>query len=175
LDRNIAKIKDRITDAIAHKHALEVILWDHTLQASTLLFMRYQMVWLLRLVDPKHQYPRQVLSLPLPDSPSKEFNHLPEYLVECIGNILSFVSIYTPEVLISTQLTELLIFAVTFLRSSKYIQKATLKSKLVEIIFWGMRPGGPSRSSSGYLGELIHGNKFVLQHLMHALMNFYIG
>ncbi|KAA8910425.1 ubiquitin elongating factor core-domain-containing protein [Sphaerosporella brunnea] len=174
LDRNIERIKTRIIDAISHKQALEVILFDHTLQASSLLFMRYQMVWLLRLVDPKHQYPRQMLSLPLPDAPSEEFNHLPEYLVECVGSIISFVSIFTPEALISTQLTELLAFAVTFLRSSKYIQKATLKSKLVEIIFWGMRPGGPSRSSSGYLGELVHGNQFVLQHLMHALMNFYI-
>jgi ubiquitin conjugation factor E4 B len=92
--------------------------------------------------------------------------------VETVGNIVSFVSAFTPEVLVSTQLTELLLFSVTFLRSSSYIQKATLKSKLVEIIFWGLRP---SRAGAGYLGELIHGNKFVLQHLMHALMNFYIG
>jgi len=91
--------------------------------------------------------------------------------VETVGNIVSFVSAFTPEVLVSTQLTELLLFSVTFLRSSSYIQKATLKSKLVEIIFWGLRP---SRAGPGYLGELIHGNKFVLQHLMHALMNFYI-
>jgi ubiquitin conjugation factor E4 B len=108
----------------------------------------------------------------LPDPPAKEFNHLPEYIVESVGNTISFVSIYTPEVLISTQLADLLIFAVTFLQSSKYIQKATLKSKLVEIIYWGIRP---ARSGPGYLAELIHSNPFVLKHLMHAMMNFYIG
>lgn len=100
------------------------------------------------------------------------FNHLPEYVVESVGHIISFVSMYTPDVLISTQLTDLLIFAVTFLRSSAYIQKATLKSRLVEIIFWGIRPG---RGGTGYLAELIHGNTFVKQHLMRAMMNFYIG
>ena len=108
----------------------------------------------------------------MPDPPTAVFNHLPEYVVESVGHIISFVSIYTPDVLISTQLTDLLIFAVTFLRSSKYIQKATLKSKLVEIIYWGIRPG---RGGTGYLAELVHGNPFVKQHLMHAMMNFYIG
>lgn len=94
-------------------------------------------------------------------------------MIENVGHLLSFVSIYTPQVLIPTQLTELLIFAVTFLRSSSYILKANLKSKLVEIIYLGMhenRNGGP-----GYLAEIVHGNPFVLQHLMHALMNIYIG
>ncbi|KAF8541369.1 ubiquitin elongating factor core-domain-containing protein [Trichophaea hybrida] len=171
LDRNIAKIKGRLDGAIAHRYALEVVLFDTTVQAAALLFMRYQMVWLLRLVDSTHQYPRKILTLPLPDPPSKEFSHLPEYMVESVGNIISFVSIYTQEALISSQLSDLLVFAITFLRSSKYIQKATLKSKLVEIIYWGTLPG---RSGNGYLGELVHGNPFVLQHLMHALMNFYI-
>ena len=61
LDRNIAKIKDRLDNAIAYRLALEVILFDNNVQASALLFMRYQMVWLLKLVDGTHQYPHQVL------------------------------------------------------------------------------------------------------------------
>lgn len=90
-----------------------------------------------------------------------------------MGQLLSFVGHYTPEALIPTQLTELLIFAVTFLRSSSYIKKANVKSRLVEIIFLGIytgQRGGPP----GYLAEKIHTHPFVLQHLMHALMNFYI-
>lgn len=62
LDRNIAKIQDRVDAAVALRYALEVILMDPAMQASSLLFMRYQMVWLLRLVDPNHQYPSTMLS-----------------------------------------------------------------------------------------------------------------
>lgn len=59
LDRNIKKIKERLDKAIAYKYAQEVALFDSSVQASALLFMRYQMVWLLRLVDPTNQYPAQ--------------------------------------------------------------------------------------------------------------------
>ena len=62
VDRNIEKIRVRVDAAIALKYSLEVALLDSTMQASTLLFMRYQMVWLLRLVDPRHQYPSTILS-----------------------------------------------------------------------------------------------------------------
>ncbi|KAI5778196.1 ubiquitin elongating factor core-domain-containing protein [Geopyxis carbonaria] len=172
LQRNIEKIKERIDDALAYKASLEGILLDPTLAAPTLLFMRYQMVWLLRVVDINHEYPRLMPILPLPEPSPQEFNHLPEYMIESVGHLLSFISIHNPQVLIPTQLTELLTFAVTFLRSSSYIQKATLKSKLVEIIFLGVYDTPYGRP--GYLVELIHGNSFVLEHLMHALMNFYI-
>ena len=61
IDRDIARIKDRIASATAMRVALSSILMDKNLSAQTLLFMRYQMVWLLRLVDPTHQYPKKVL------------------------------------------------------------------------------------------------------------------
>ncbi|KAI5792948.1 ubiquitin elongating factor core-domain-containing protein [Pyronema domesticum] len=172
LDRNIKKIKERLDKAIAYKYAQEVALFDNSVQASALLFMRYQMVWLLRLVDSTNQYPIQIPTLPLPEQPAPEFCHLPEYMVESIGNIMSFVALYTSDLLISTQLADLMVFSVTFFRSSTYIPKVTLKSKLVEIIYWGILPN--SRGGTGFLAELIHGNRFVLQHLMHALMTFYI-
>ncbi|TGZ80428.1 hypothetical protein EX30DRAFT_396422 [Ascodesmis nigricans] len=169
LDRNIAKIKARLDDGYSLRFALESIIIDPLLSASTLLFMRYQMVWLLRLVDPTHNYPTSMVSLPLPLPSSQEFNNLPEYFIEDVGQLLSFVGHYTHEALIPTQLTDLLVFAVTFLRSSAYIKKANVKSKLVEIIYLGIYNG-----SRGYLTEKIHSHSFVLQHLMHALMNFYI-
>ena len=61
IDRDIARIKNRIDSATAMRVALASILMDKNLSAQTLLFMRYQMVWLLRLVDPTHQYPKKVL------------------------------------------------------------------------------------------------------------------
>ncbi len=39
--------------------AVEGVLKDELAQARSMQFMRYVIVWLLRLVDPRHAYPSQ--------------------------------------------------------------------------------------------------------------------
>lgn len=73
----------------------------------------------------------------------------------------------------TTQVDELVIFCITFLDMSTYIRKPSLKSKLVEILYYGISPY--RGKSTGILGDVINGHPFALQNLMHALMNFYIG
>lgn len=122
---------------------------------------------------PTVQYKLTSNSLPLPAEAPPEFSALPEYFIEDIGLCFGFVGRYLPECIVTTQVDELVIFCTTFLRTSTYIKKPNLKSKLVEILYYGISPY--RGKTAGMLGDVINGHKFVLQHLLNALMNFYIG
>ncbi|CAZ79267.1 unnamed protein product [Tuber melanosporum] len=171
-DRNIERMRERIDQGIAYKCALEVFLFDGLSQTRTLLFMRYLTTWLLRVVTPTHGYPEKLIKLPLPKEPPEQFSCLPEYFIEDIGLCFGFVGRYLPECIVTTQVDELVIFCITFLDMSTYIRKPSLKSKLVEILYYGISPY--RGKSTGILGDVINSHPFALQNLMHALMNFYI-
>lgn len=171
-DRNIEKLRQRIDEGIAYKFALEVFLFDGLSQTRSLMFMRYLTTWLLRLVSPGNSFPQRMMSLPLPEDAPPEFSTLPEYFIEDIGLCFGFVGRYLPECIATSQVDELVIFCTTFLRTSTYIKKPNLKSKLVEILYYGISPY--RGKAAGMLGDVINTHKFVLQHFLHALMNFYI-
>ncbi|RPA95546.1 hypothetical protein L873DRAFT_1774205 [Choiromyces venosus 120613-1] len=171
-DRNIERMRERIDQGVAYKYALEVFLFDGLSQTRTLLFMRYLTTWMLRVVTPTHDYPEKLIKLPLPKEPPEQFSCLPEYFIEDIGLCFGFVGRYLPECIVTTQVDELVIFCITFLDMSTYIRKPSLKSKLVEILYYGISPY--RGKSTGILGDVINGHPFALQNLMHSLMNFYI-
>ena len=75
--------------------------------------------------------------------------------------------------MIGTQVDELVVFCITFLRNSTYIRNPHLKSRLVEILFYGIHSN--QSKPNGMLGDAINGHPFALKNLMHSLMNFYIG
>jgi ubiquitin conjugation factor E4 B len=134
--------------------------------------MRYVIVWLLRLASPGAAFPKQELQLPLPAEQSMAFQCLPEYFVEDIVGNFKFITRWMPHIVTSTQCEELVKICITFLRSSEYIKNPYLKSGLVTILFhgvWGI-PGRPK----GVLGDTLFAHKFATQHLLHALMKFYI-
>ena len=54
-------------------------------------FMRYVIVWLLRLVVPEHDYPRTPLKLPLAEQEPEVFRCLPEYFLEEVVANYKFV------------------------------------------------------------------------------------
>ncbi|KAL7273982.1 Ubiquitin conjugation factor E4 [Rhizina undulata] len=171
-DRNIERLKERVDQGIAYKYALEVLLFDGLSQSRTLLFIRYLVTWLLRVVSPTHNYPQKLISLPLPEPALDQFNCLPEYFVEDIGLCFGFISRYLPQIIVTTQVDELVVFCITFLRMSTFIRKPNLKSKLVEILYYGINPY--RGKATGILGDVINGHPFALKYLMNALMNFYI-
>lgn len=73
----------------------------------------------------------------------------------------------------STQSDELVTLCITFLRSSEYIRNPYLKSGLVSILFHGIWP--TYGRQKGVLGDLLNSSPFATEHLLHALMKFYIG
>ncbi|KAI9886767.1 MAG: Aminolevulinate dehydratase [Watsoniomyces obsoletus] len=171
-EAQMKRYHDQIEAGLTYKLAVEGILKDELAQARSMQFMRYVMVWLLRLVDPRHAYPSQPIQLPLPSDEPDVLKCLPEYIFEDIVSTFKFIFRHIPQVMTSTQCDELVVFCITFLRTSEYIKNPYLKSGLVTIFCYGTWPTPNSRK--GVLGDTLNGLPFATEHLLHAILKFYI-
>ncbi len=171
-DTHVKKMKDRIEKGHCAVHATQGVLRDEITQARSMQFMRYVIVWMLRLVSPGSSFPHSSLQLPLPAEQPMAFKCLPEYFLEDICDNFKFITQRMPHIITSTQCEELMVICITFLRSSEYIKNPYLKSNLIKILYNGVwRISGRSK---GVLGDVLFAHKFATQHLFHALMQFYI-
>lgn len=164
-------MKERLAVSQSLIHATTGVLLDNEVQARSMQFMRYVIVWLLRLASGQN-LPKEQLLLPLPASPPDVFKCLPQYFVEDIVANFKFITRNIPYIITSTQCEELITICIAFLRDTHYIQSPYLKAGLVTILFHGVWPYGSS--SKGVLGDILNGSPFAHKHLMHALMTFYI-
>lgn len=171
-DNAIKKYKDQVDKGLSYKYAVQGVLLDDLTQARSMQFMRYVIVWLLRLVKPGHDFPEQPFQLPLPEEQPNVFKCLPEYFLEDVVGNFKFIMRNMPQIITSTQSDELVMLCITFLRSSEYIKNPYLKSGLVTIMFHGIWP--VYNRSKGVLGDLLTSMPFATDHLLHALMKFYI-
>lgn len=154
------------------KLALQSALGEEQYAAQSIQFVRYLAVWLLRVVDPPHQYPSQMLKLPLPNDQSDAFRCLPEFLITDVIDTYQFTFRFIQQTLVRTQVEQLVIFCITFLRSSECIRNPGLKAGLVTILYIGVHPapGLPN----GLLGDTLNGLPFANEHLLHTLIKAYI-
>ncbi len=60
-EAHMKKYKDQIDRGLSYKYAVQGVLLDDLSQARSMQFMRYVIVWLLRLVTPGLDFPRQSL------------------------------------------------------------------------------------------------------------------
>lgn len=134
-------------------------------------FMRYVIVWLLRLASGQN-LPTESLRLPLSNEEPEIFKVLPEYFLEGITDNFKFITGNLPWILTSQQCEEIVQICITFLRNSEYVKNPGVKSGLVTILYYGCQKFG--NSSKGVLGDLLMGSDFANRHLLHALMKFYI-
>jgi ubiquitin conjugation factor E4 B len=169
---HVKRTKDSIERGQCSILAIQGVLLDETIQARSMQFMRYVIVWLLRLASPGTDLPKQELRLPLPAEQSMAFKCLPEYFVEDIVGSFKFITQNMPHIITTTQSEEIVKICITFLRSSEYIKNPYLKSGLVTILFYGV--WGIHGQPKGVLGDVLFGHDFAAQHLLHALMKFYI-
>ncbi|KAF2262301.1 ubiquitin fusion degradation protein-like protein UfdB [Lojkania enalia] len=171
-EAHVKKMKDQIERGHCTIMATQGVLLDDVSQARSMQFMRYVIVWMLRLVAPRVDFPKKPLELPLPEEQPLAFKCLPEYFLEDIVDNFKFITRFMPHIITSTQCEELMIICIVFLRSSEYIKNPYLKAGLVTILFHGVWPvHGRSR---GILGDVLFAHKFATKHLLHALMKFYI-
>jgi ubiquitin conjugation factor E4 B len=171
-EKALEKYRDQIDKGLSYKYSVQGVLLDELAQARSMSFMRYVIVWLLKIVAPGHSYPGQPLRLPLPAEQSDVFKCLPEYFMEDVVGCFKFIMQNMSQIITSTQGDELVTLCITFLRSSEYIKNPYLKSGLVTIMFHGIWPR--YGRSKGILGELLSSHPFATEHLLHALMKFYI-
>ena len=170
-EKAVQKWKDQIETGMSYKYAVEGVLLDDLSQARSMQFMRYVIVWLLRLVSPKHDFPKKPLKLPLPEQ-AEVVRCLPEYFLEDVVSNFKFIMRNMPQIITSTQSDELVMLCITFLRSSEYIKNPYLKAGLITILFQGTWP--TYNRTKGVLGDLLNALPFANQHLLHSLIKFYI-
>ncbi|KAL2852853.1 ubiquitin elongating factor core-domain-containing protein [Aspergillus pseudoustus] len=168
---HLKKYKDRVDLGYALKYSLQGVLFDDQWQFRSMTFMRYVIVWLLRVASGKN-FPKERVTLPLLKEPSEAFKCLPEYFVDDIVSNFKFIMWSMPQIVTAAQGDELVMLCIAFLESSEYIKNPYLKSGLVSILFRGTwpRPGG----GTGVLVDLLNSMPFANEYLLHALMKFYI-
>ncbi|KAF2117809.1 ubiquitin elongating factor core-domain-containing protein, partial [Lophiotrema nucula] len=171
-EAHVKRVKDQIERGHCTILATQGVLLDEVSQARSMQFMRYVIVWLLRLVSPQSDFPKRQVQLPLPDEQPKAFSCLPEYFLEDIVDNFKYITRYMPHIITSTQCEELVMICIVFLRSSEYIKNPYLKAGLVTILFHGVWPVG--HRSKGILGDVLFAHSFATKHLLHAVMKFYI-
>lgn len=157
---------------ISLKFAIRGVLQDKNMQSKSLLFMRYVTVWLLRIATNTKYTPDKLLQLPLSEIQPDAFRNLPEYVLEDILTNFNFIFKTVPDIMISAIGDEAIALCVTFLTNSDYVKNPHLKAKLVTLLFNGTWP--VYHRSKGVLGDSLTGSTFANEHLLHALMKFYI-
>lgn len=165
------RIKKSIDENWSTIHAMGGVLADDLGQARSMQFMRYVIVWLLRLASGQ-ELPKEQLRLPLAEVQPDVVRCLPEYFLEDIVENFKFITQNIPHIITPQQCEEIVQVCVTFLRNSEYVKNPGVKSGLVTILFFGVHPF--QNHSRGVLGDLLIGSPFAHKHLLHALMKFYI-
>ncbi|KAJ1025115.1 hypothetical protein NDA16_002621 [Ustilago loliicola] len=138
---------------------------------KVITFNCFLMTWLIRVAEPKATHPHPQVSLPLPQEVPTRFRMLPEHMFEDICDVMLFVSRVSAP-LSEAAKSDLVTFCTTFLSSGWYIKNPFLKAKLAEILFYNVIPWG--RHTNGILSDTLNIHGLALQHLVPALMNFWI-
>ncbi|CAD6500453.1 BgTH12-07630 [Blumeria graminis f. sp. triticale] len=171
-EEQLNKFRDVLDKSCSLKYACEAVLFDRTMQAKSLMFMRYVTVWLLRVATATDYTPEKHITLPLSSEIPDAFRFLPEYTLEDVVGSFIFIFRHVPDTAISAIGDELIVLCITFLVNSEYIKNPYLKAKLVSLLFFGTWP--VYHQKNGVIGDALAGSKFSNEYLLHALMKFYI-
>lgn len=170
-EEHVKRLKKAIDDNWSTIHAITGVLLDDLNQARSMQFMRYVIVWILRLAS-RQDLPKHQLQLPFPAEQPDMIKCLPEYFLEDIVDNFKFITSHIPWIITGPQCEEIMQVCISFLRCTEYVKNPGVKSGLVTILFYGVQPF--HNRSRGILGDLLNGSQFAHKHLLHALMKFYI-
>ncbi|KAI8065677.1 ubiquitin elongating factor core-domain-containing protein [Gongronella butleri] len=168
------QMKKEVERLTQYKLVYESMILDPQLLGRILDFYNLVMAWLLRIVDPKHQYPQVPITLPLPADVPDVFAMLPEFILGDIADFFLFLGKYGYEtrVMPSHPQEDLVTFILTFLQNTQYIQNPHLKPKLVEILFFFTYP--VFQGQPGELETILNSNPLALHTLVPTLMSYYV-
>lgn len=161
---------------MGYYHLVRALLVDSEFEKRILSFNIFASSFFVRLVQPSHSYPYPDKTIDLPFNqaePPKVFSFYPEYFVDNIAQHILYLGKELPELLIrNPQFDRLLVFLITFLFESKYINNPYVKIRFIEVVFLGsieLLQGIP-----GFFIDLFNTDQLCLKHLFHTLMKFYI-
>lgn len=168
----IQRFKNEVDLLRASVSAYDTQLLSKEFIQRNVAFLCFSMTWLIRLVDPTHQYPSTMIKLPLPAEAPVQFKMLPEYLIENVAEYLEFIVRWSPpETLDKTDKDTIVTFILTFL-SPNYVNNPFLKAKFMGILAAGVQPTGYFRR--GILYETLIYHPLASHYLMPTLVRFFI-
>ncbi|GMM56340.1 ubiquitin-ubiquitin ligase [Maudiozyma humilis] len=175
----IKSSKDAMRGFFSHRQ-LQLEVFDFICGAST---------FLLRVIDPAHQFPFSHITLPLiPDQVGVEnvdnaeylrqhapvpFKYYPEFVVEGPINYALYMSHYSNSPIIRNhRLHSFVELGTAILRCPELVSNPHLKGKLVQMFSAGAMPF--TDGSSGFMMGIFEDNPIVNQNLLYALLDFYV-
>lgn len=177
--QTMQSIKQTLQGFFSHKN-LQLEVFDFISGAST---------FLVRVIDPKHQYPHELIQLPLiPDQVGVEnvdnaeylrehapvpFKYYPEFVIEGPINYAQHISKYVMNPMFgNSRLHSFVELATVILRCPELVSNPHLKGKLVQVLSIGTMP--VRENSPGFMMEIFENNELVRKHILYALLDFYV-
>lgn len=172
-------IRDALQGFFSHKN-LQLEVFDFICGAST---------FLIRVVDPKHQFPAEPVKLPfIPDQVGVEnvdnaeflrehapvpFKYYPEFVVEGPINYSLYISQYhSSPIFRNPRLHSFVEFGTVILRCPELVSNPHLKGKLVQLLSVGAMP--LTDDSPGFMMDIFENDELVNQNLLYAFLDFYV-
>ncbi|KAH0586206.1 hypothetical protein H2248_007462 [Termitomyces sp. 'cryptogamus'] len=172
VEATINQVKNEQNKIRIQQLAFQTQLCDPEFTFRSVGFTIFLSTWVIRQVDPKKTHPNPPAQILLPDEVPLSFRVLPEYIIEDIVEYFLFVVQTSPDKFEMTGKIELMTFVLTFLNCTWYIKNPFLKAKINDLLF--MSVWGYGYEKHGVLGNLLNTHQVALEHLMPALMHFYI-
>ncbi|KAG0669980.1 Ubiquitin conjugation factor E4 [Kluyveromyces marxianus] len=162
---------------------------NKTLHLEVFDFISGASTFLIRVIDPSHQYPFYTIELPLiPDQIGVEnvdnaeylrknapvpFKYYPEFVIEGLINYCQYVTKYVHNPLFKNpRLHSYIELATVILRCPELISNPHLKGKMVQVLSIGAMP--MSDNTPGFMMEIFENNDIVLKNLLYGLLDFYV-
>lgn len=175
----IKSSKDAMTGFFTHRQ-MQLEVFDFICGAST---------FLIRVIDPSHQFPFNLITLPLiPDQVGVEnvdnaeylrqhapvpFKYYPEFVVEGPINYALYMAHFGNSPIIrNPRLHSFVELGTTILRCPELISNPHLKGKLVQLLSLGALPY--TDGTPGFMMGIFEDNTTVSQNLLYALLDFYV-
>lgn len=173
----------------SHKHAIQAIFNFRSLNLDIFDFIIGSTNFITRLIDPKHKYPAEKLTIPLyqivkvSELDDHEFlktktpvpwKFYPEFILEGIINYCKFITNFNANPLVGNpeKLSIFVEFSVILLRCPELIGNPHMKAHLIEVLFMGSLP--LSNGDPGIMISIFHSNKLVLNNILYSLLDFYV-
>lgn len=166
--REVAKYKAALA-------SLACIFRNEDMMHDFTSFASFVLLFAVNRAEPNHAYSLQQLQLPDDNTPDEVFASYPEFMVEAPVEAVTYTMKRLPQLTRKLDTLRLVECVVYFLRRPQTLRNPYLKSRMVEILFYGSvdQPLTTGGSIPGAMVEIFETNKLCLNHLLPALMMIY--
>lgn len=152
----------------------QAMLADDRLMAQAVSYFRLAAFWVMRLA-------RQG-EASLPEEPPAAFRILPEFMVEDLCEVVSWVGRTVPHILEGSKMEELVVFLTTLIGATSYVRNSWLRSQMAEVLhIWlpdnfiesGWRRARSAPQVASRLSTLYEHSEAVVSQLVPSLIRLY--